>query len=198
MAFRGITTAVRTALLHGRAAGCATQKDFDGAIRYSQEALDLDGTEVFGLSSLAQYLEHAGRDEEALEVAERALRISSNEYYALQVGARLYAKLGDYQRARDYVLRSLASEPRSSNRWDRWERWMSKGLHSLGGLAVSLARRLPGLRNRVYQGALDKHRKHADPFDEWDESLRHWRRWAEDYLKWYSENVEESQGGAVH
>jgi eukaryotic-like serine/threonine-protein kinase len=83
------------------------------AVRYHQAALAARPSSVFGYHSLAESLQALGRNEEALEQYEHALKLAPNVSYVRVNLVIFLLQLGRYAEAEVHLQRLLALDPKS-------------------------------------------------------------------------------------
>jgi tetratricopeptide (TPR) repeat protein len=166
--------------LRMRAQRCQRKKDHAGAAALYRRAMELVDVNAFDLSKIAQCLEDAGDDEAALQAVEGALAIDPQAFLALQSGARIQARRGEYGAAKGYAERSLAELPDESG-------WVFRGL----GILTKLFAVLPFLGSRVNREELAR-LEHPDGY------MHDWKKWVREYLHWYRAQVDQSNGVSPH
>ena len=119
-----------------RASRCVGRRDYDGAIAAFTALLAVDSEDGFARSMIAQCHAAKGDDEAALRAALEAIEADPADYYSLQLAGRLYVKLGQHERAKGYVERSLAQVPRHSPILHRFLMYLAKGVRMLRGVRV--------------------------------------------------------------
>jgi tetratricopeptide (TPR) repeat protein len=166
--------------LRMRAQRCQRNKNHAAAAALYRQAMELVDVNAFDLSMIAQCLENAGDDDAALRAAESALAIDPQAFLALQSGARIQARRGEYGAAKGYAERSLAVLPDESS-------WVFRGL----GVLTKLLAAIPFLGSRVDRDELAR-------FGHPDGYMHDWKKWVLEYLDWYRARVGQSNGASPH
>ena len=158
---------------------CRNRKDYTAAALSYQRAMELDGTNAFDLSMMAQCLEGVD-DQAALEAAERALALDPKAFLALQTAACIQSRRGVHDIAAVYAERSLAILPDDS----------SPGFRVLCFI-VRFVAAVPFLGRRVSRDELARC-QHPEGY------MHSWKKWAREYLDWYRAQSAHARGGSIH
>jgi tetratricopeptide (TPR) repeat protein len=111
----------RKVTLVNQASRAAREGDYLAAAECHKEILRLDegkkrSPNDFEMSVVARYLASAGKDEEALEFAQRALQLNPGLTLALEAAAIAHARRGEHGPGKEYTLRRLRQKP-FAGRW---------------------------------------------------------------------------------
>jgi hypothetical protein len=163
-------TMLRIVKLIQEASSAAREGDYVAAAECHKEIVRLDeskgcGPNPFELSLVARYLASAGKDEEALDFAHRALQLNPSTTFALEAAAIVHARRGEHGPGKEYTLRRLRQKPLSGN-------WLSTALYYFLRFLCSF----PWLRRRANTEVL---RDLKNP----GISERGFRTWGHDYLE---------------
>lgn len=113
-------TPFRKVTLVQEASRAAREGDYLAAAECHKEILRLDegkgrSPNDFEMSLVARYLASAGKDEEALDFAQRALQLNPSLTYALEAAAIAHARRREHGPGREYTLRRLRQKPLAGN-----------------------------------------------------------------------------------
>lgn len=156
---------------HAAAAGCIGARDFAGAIEHYRRILEVAPNDPFALLMLVQCHNWNGDTQAAVDAAKRLESTEPSDFSSLRALACAYAKHGEHHSAKPYVERALALADGAARLGvaERVTLWF-------GDIIVFLKSRLFGYRH------LDKRRQ----VDQYNDSIRDWKRWAEEYSNWYA------------
>ena len=152
------------------------RKDFDGAIRVLEEALNGGAMDVHPLELIAHCHYWAKREEMAIACAKRALDIDPKFFGAMKLLSEIYARRTDHDTAAQYVRRALEQYPRPLPP-------TPKAFLSILRAATFL---FPRLRN-VAEDA-------GNP----NKNTEQWYAWAKEYLAWYDHARGASASPTIH
>ncbi len=156
------------------------RKDFDGAIRVLEEALDGGAMDVHHLELIAHCHYWANREEMAIGSAKRALDTNPKSFGAMKLLSEIYARRTDHDTAAQYVRRALEQYPHPLPA-------TPKAFFSILRAASLL---FPRLRNIAVRAKEDI----GNP----NKNNEQWFAWAKEYLVWYDQARGESTSPTIH
>lgn len=154
------------------AARCIGARDFAGAIDHYRRILEVAPNDPFAPLMLVQCHSWNGDTQAAFDAAKRLEATEPSDFFSLRALACAYAKHGEHHSAKPYIERALVLA-------DGAARLGLAGTVTLwfDDIIVFLKSWLFGFRHLI-----DKRRQ----VDQYNDSIRDWKRWAEEYLSWYA------------
>ena len=155
------------------------------------ELLSIEPNNPWTLVMIAKCHEHEGQFVEALQFAERAIRVNATNFYAFQLAVSLAVAAGEHQRAASHIRQALTlpemttEMPQDLNTY----RYTSR-------LLIVLSR-IPLLRRRLRPEKVAATVRELEPGSRAVE-LQQWKRWALEYLAWQSGAPPESSNDVLH
>jgi tetratricopeptide (TPR) repeat protein len=156
------------------------RKDFDGAIRVLEEALNGGAMDVHHLDLIAHCHYWAKREEMAIASAKRALDIDPKFFGAMKLLSEIYARRTDHDTAAQYVRRALEQYPQPLPA-------TPKGFFGILRAASFLFPRLRSVAVRAREDI-------GNP----NKNTEQWYAWAKEYLAWYDQARGESTSPTIH
>jgi tetratricopeptide (TPR) repeat protein len=159
---------------HARASWQMISGRRDRAMDTYRRILAADPTDQAALPMVLSDLRREGEAEQVVALAERALAVMPDAFFALDALARARIDRGEYAEARAEIIRALRSlETLSPGRPFGASARVVLGLVRIIGC-------IPGLRSRVPRVP-----KAGTIEDSASRGLAEWRKWANDHLAWY-------------
>lgn len=173
----GLVAFAKTQLEVGR---CVGRKDYDGAIRVLESSLSNSNADAHSLVMIALCHRWSNRNDDAIEMAQRALYHDSKNFGAYRLLAEVYAERKEHAMAVRFVRLGLDHFPEPTPPAPKLIIWL---------LRVS-AFFVPRFR-RVTETARTEL---TDP----DSDTRDWFAWAKQYLAWYDSEYGDKHVPTLH
>lgn len=159
---------------------CVGRKDYDGAIRVLESSLSNTNADTHSLVMIALCHRWSNRNDDAIEMAQRALSHDSGSFGAYRLLADVYAERKEHEMAVRFVRLGLDNFPEPTPPAPKFIFWLLR----VGSLFI------PRLR-RVEEAARTEL---ADP----NNDTRDWYAWAKQYLAWYDSEFGDKLMPTVH
>ena len=156
------------------------RKDFDGAIRVLEAALNGGATDVQYLEMIAQCHDWAKREEMAIASAKRALEVDAHSFEAMKLLSEIHARRIEHDIAASYVRRALEQYPQP----------LAQTPKVFFGILRAISLVFPRLRSLTARAKEDI----GNP----NKAKEQWYAWAKEYLAWYDETHGTSIRPTVH
>lgn len=156
------------------------RKDFDGAIRVLEQALDGGPMDAHYLEMIAHCHYWAKREEMAIASATRALQIDPGSFGAMKFLSEIYARRADHDTAAQFVRRALEHYP--------------EPLPHAPKTFLQVLRAVSFIFPRLNPFAARTQEDVGNP----NKTTEQWYAWAKEFLAWYDRTRDATTSPTIH